>query len=68
MRFLEACWILDPDLSRMRKFFKEVKSYVAVDKMFTWHEYSGSKIDFFYDGLTLQFSDNQFDSVFCFDI
>ena len=52
----------------MRKFFKEVKSYVAVDKMFTGHEYSGSKIDFFYDGLTLQFSDNQFDSVFCFDI
>ena len=29
------------------KVFKEVKSYVGVDMMFTGHEHSDSKIDFF---------------------
>jgi len=50
------------------KIFKEVNSYVGVDIAFSGYEHSGSKIDFFYDGITLPFSDNSFDSVVCFDV
>lgn len=50
------------------KIFKEVNSYVGVDIAVSGHEHSDSKIDFFYDGITLPFSDNSFDSVVCFDV
>lgn len=40
----------------------EVEQYIGVDVRISGHDHSDSKIDVFYDGITLPFADNEFDS------
>ncbi len=48
-------------------FFK-VDEYIGIDMENTGHEHTNSKIDVFYDGKTIPFPDNSFDSVFCSEV
>ena len=45
-----------------------VKEYIGIDMEKTGHEHSSSKIDVFYDGKTIPFPDETFDSVFCSEV
>jgi ubiquinone/menaquinone biosynthesis C-methylase UbiE len=48
--------------------FLNAKSYVGVDIEVSGHSHADSKVDFFYDGKRLPFSDNSFESVVCFEV
>ena len=48
--------------------FTNVNSYIGVDIEVSGHNHSESKVDYFYDGKTLPFEDNQFDAVVSFEV
>lgn len=48
--------------------FRNADSYVGVDIEVSGHNHKDSSVDFFYDGKTLPFSDNNFDAVVCFEV
>lgn len=48
--------------------FLNAKSYIGVDIEVSGHNHDDSKVDFYYDGKTLPFSDNSFDSLVCFEV
>jgi SAM-dependent methyltransferase len=48
--------------------FKSVTHYVGVDIEKSGHNHKDSKVDLFYDGKTLPFSNASFDSVICFEV
>jgi SAM-dependent methyltransferase len=48
--------------------FTEANSYVGVDIKVSGHIHKDSKVDVFYDGITLPFPDNSFDCVVCFEV
>lgn len=48
--------------------FTHAKSYSGVDIEGAGHDHKHSKIDFFYDGKKLPFSDAEFDAVLCFEV
>ena len=43
----------------------QVNEYIGVDVKTSGHDHASSKVDVFYNGKTLPFADNSFDSVFC---
>src|SRR5664279_5446595 len=45
-----------------------VNSYTGVDLEGTGHDHRFSRVDVYYDGKTLPFSDNQFDALFCSEV
>ncbi|MBC7849682.1 MAG: class I SAM-dependent methyltransferase [Chitinophagaceae bacterium] len=45
-----------------------VDQYIGVDLEVTGHDHSSSLVDVFYDGKTLPFADNHFDSIFCSEV
>jgi SAM-dependent methyltransferase len=45
-----------------------VSKYIGIDMESTGHEHSLSKIDVYYDGKTIPFEDESFDSVFCSEV
>ena len=48
--------------------FTNAKSYVGVDIKISGHDHKDSKVDFYYDGKTLLFPDNHFDSIVSFEV
>jgi SAM-dependent methyltransferase len=48
--------------------FRGARSYVGVDIKTSGHDHKDSKVDVFYDGRTLPFADQQFDSAVCFEV
>jgi SAM-dependent methyltransferase len=46
----------------------QVAEYIGIDMEQTGHEHTHSKIDVFYDGKNIPFSDNTFDSIFCSEV
>lgn len=50
-----------------KSIFK-VKKYVGVDIEVSGHDHINSKIDVFYDGKTIPFNNDTFDSVICFEV
>lgn len=48
--------------------FTKVDSYVGVDLENEGHDHSTEEIDFFYDGITLPFADETFDSLFSSEV
>lgn len=48
--------------------FVNASSYIGVDVQVSGHDHRKSRIDVFYDGTTLPFPDDQFDSVVCFEV
>lgn len=44
------------------------ESYIGMDVEVTGHNHLNSKIDVFYDGVNIPFSDNYFDSIVCFEV
>ena len=48
--------------------FKNANSYIGVDIKVSGHIHTESKIDLFYDGKTLPFSEGRFDAVVCFEV
>jgi SAM-dependent methyltransferase len=49
------------------KLFSSDK-YIGIDVVMTGHKHTNSKIDVYYDGTTIPFNDNHFDSVVCFEV
>ena len=49
------------------KFFS-VDSYIGIDIQASGHDHQNSKIDIYYDGSTIPFDDNEFDSVFSSEV
>jgi SAM-dependent methyltransferase len=47
--------------------FQHAKSYVGCDVHISGHDHRGSRIDYYYDGSRLPFSDSQFDCVVSFE-
>ena len=47
--------------------FINANKYVGVDLEISGHNHFDSKVDYFYDGITIPFPDNSFDSVVCFE-
>lgn len=45
-----------------------VNEYIGLDMEQTGHEHTSSKIDVFYDGKTIPFANDHFDSVFCSEV
>jgi SAM-dependent methyltransferase len=45
-----------------------VSEYIGVDLEQSGHEHVNSKIDYFYDGKTIPFKDETFDSIFCSEV
>ena len=48
--------------------FAKASEYVGVDLEVTGHDHSDSRIDFFYDGKSLPFSNGSFDAVVSFEV
>jgi SAM-dependent methyltransferase len=48
--------------------FEKATSYIGVDIPVSGHDHSKSRIDVFYDGTTLPFPDNHFDSAVSFEV
>jgi SAM-dependent methyltransferase len=51
-----------------RHLFKKCSNYVGVDVRTSGHNHNTSKIDLYFDGLRLPFSDGSFDSVVSFEV
>lgn len=51
-----------------RNLFTNVTAYIGVDIEQTGHDHSNSQIDVFYDGKTLPFGEDSFDSIFCSEV
>lgn len=51
-----------------RNLFKNVSEYIGVDIEQTGHDHTNSQIDVFYDGKTIPFPNNSFDSIFCSEV
>ena len=51
-----------------KPLFKNVTEYIGVDYQSEGHSHVTESIDFFYDGKTLPFPDNSFDSVFSSEV
>jgi SAM-dependent methyltransferase len=45
-----------------------VDEYIGIDLKTTGHEHKNSKVDVYYDGKSIPFDDNNFDSVFCSEV
>ncbi|MBA4166610.1 MAG: class I SAM-dependent methyltransferase [Chitinophagaceae bacterium] len=45
-----------------------VERYIGIDMEQTGHEHTLSKVDVYYDGKTIPFADESFDSVFCSEV
>ena len=50
------------------QLFRNVESYIGVDVENSGHDHVNIKVDFFYDGKTLPFGDEEFDNVICFEV
>ena len=48
--------------------FVNASSYVGVDIRVSGHNHQNSKVDYFYDGKRLPFSDGSFDAIVCFEV
>jgi len=48
--------------------FTNADSYVGVDYMSEGHDHANEKIDFYYDGHTLPFADDEFDAIFSSEV
>jgi SAM-dependent methyltransferase len=48
--------------------FRNSISYSGVDIEVSGHDHTNSKIDFYYDGITLPFPDKTFDAAVCFEV
>ena len=48
--------------------FVNATSYIGVDVRVSGHDHKDSRIDVYYDGRTLPFPDNHFDSAVCFEV
>jgi len=48
--------------------FFNAESYIGVEIEVSGHDNSGSNVDFFYDGRTLPFGPQEYDSVVCFEV
>lgn len=51
-----------------KNIFSSITDYIGVDIEQSGHPHSLSQIDVYYDGKTLPFEDNYFDSVFCSEV
>lgn len=51
-----------------RSLFKNVSDYIGVDIEVSGHIHNESEIDIFYDGKTLPFENDSFDSLFCSEV
>lgn len=51
-----------------QSLFTGVSSYTGVDLENEGHDHSSEQIDYYYDGITLPFSDNSFDSLFSSEV
>ena len=51
-----------------KSLFTNVSEYIGVDYDGTGHNHSNEEIEFFYDGKTLPFADNEFDSIFTSEV
>ena len=48
--------------------FTNARTYIGVDIEVSGHDHARSKVDVFYDGRTIPFADEQFESVVCFEV
>ena len=48
--------------------FSGCDEYLGVDLQISGHDHSGSKVDFFWDGITLPFEDDYFDACVSFEV
>lgn len=48
--------------------FKNISNYVGVDYASEGHDHKNEQIDFYYDGKTLPFKDEEFDSIFTSEV
>jgi SAM-dependent methyltransferase len=51
-----------------RNLFTTVSSYIGVDIEQTGHDHTNSQVDVFYDGKTVPFEPQTFDSIFCSEV
>jgi SAM-dependent methyltransferase len=42
--------------------------YIGIDVKVSGHDHSGSQVDIYYDGLTIPFENESFDSIVCFEV
>ena len=48
--------------------FPLVSAYIGIDVEASGHDHENSKVDVFYDGLNIPFTNESFDSVVCFEV
>lgn len=51
-----------------REYFTHCNSYIGVDFEDAGHSHSNEEIDYFYDGKTLPFKNEEFDCIFCSEV
>lgn len=50
------------------KLFSKSTKYIGVDILTSGHDHRNSKVDVYYDGISLPFPDNAFDNIICFEV